>query len=257
MSNLKGRDKEGEAFSSSEDELETSFIARMQFCAERVGSVSALAKAAGISQSGIRRYFSGGEPTRPQLIAIAQAAGVGVAWLTAGEGGPSNGEEHLTEAGIARLHDMGKVTEEFQHHRQGMEDYAFVPLYDAQCSAGGGAWNENCRVLTHLSFTRYSLRKQGLTPEHLSAIRVDGDSMEPVLSSGDTVLIDHTRTHIEGEGIYVIRLDDHLYAKRLQRRFDGVAIISANKEYPEAFVPRDRLQELEVIGRAVWAAGWL
>ncbi|WP_431025336.1 S24 family peptidase [Halomonas sp. H5] len=55
----------------------------------------------------------------------------------------------------------------------------------------------------------------------------------------------------------MIRLDDYLYAKRLQRRFDGVAIISANKEYPEALVPRDRLQELEVIGRAVWAAGWL
>lgn len=139
----------------------------------------------------------------------------------------------------------------------GMEDYAFVPLYDAQCSAGDGAWNENCRVLTQLSFTRYSLRKQGLTPEHLSAIRVDGDSMEPVLEAGDTVLIDHTRTHIEGEGIYIIRLDDHLYAKRLQRSFDGVAVISENPSYDRITVPRDRLQELEIIGRAVWAAGWL
>ncbi|MBB3231742.1 S24 family peptidase [Halomonas stenophila] len=138
-----------------------------------------------------------------------------------------------------------------------MEDYAFVPLYDAQCSAGAGAWNDHCRVLTNLSFTRYSLRKQGLTPEHLSAIRVDGDSMEPVLHSGDTVLIDHTRTTIEGEGIYVIRLDDHLYAKRLQRSFDGVEIISANKDYERITVPKERMVELEVIGRAVWAAGWL
>ncbi|MGM0913720.1 MAG: S24 family peptidase [Pseudomonadota bacterium] len=137
------------------------------------------------------------------------------------------------------------------------EDYALVPLYDAQCSAGDGAWNENCQVLTHLAFTRYSLRKQGLTPEHLSAIRVDGDSMEPVLEAGDTVLIDHTRTHIEGEGIYIIRLDHHLYAKRLQRSFDGVAIISENSAYREIQVPRDRLDELEIIGRAVWAAGWL
>ncbi|MDX1465588.1 MAG: S24 family peptidase [Halomonas sp.] len=138
-----------------------------------------------------------------------------------------------------------------------MEDYAFVPLYDAQCSAGAGAWNDHCRVLTYLSFTRYSLRKQGLTPEHLSAIRVDGDSMEPVLHNGDTVLIDHTRTNIEGEGIYVIRLDDHLYAKRLQRSFDGVAVISENPSYDRLTVPKERLVELEVIGRAVWAAGWL
>lgn len=138
-----------------------------------------------------------------------------------------------------------------------MSDYALVPLYDAQCSAGDGAWNENCQVLTHLAFTRYSLRKQGLTPEHLSAIRVDGDSMEPVLEAGDTVLIDHTRTHIEGEGIYIIRLDHHLYAKRLQRSFDGVAVISENPSYDRITVPRDRLDELEIIGRAVWAAGWL
>ncbi|SJN08999.1 Phage repressor [Halomonas citrativorans] len=140
---------------------------------------------------------------------------------------------------------------------QGMDDYAFVPLYDAQCSAGDGAWNENCRVLTHISFTRYSLRKQGLTPDHLSAIRIDGDSMEPVLHSGDTVLIDHTRTAIEGEGIYILRLDGHLYAKRLQRNFDGVAIISANNAYDKVTVPRDRLHELEIVGRAVWSAGWL
>lgn len=180
----------------------------------------------------MRSYLSGDTyPALDRLVQLATDLGVESEWLAFG------------------LEPVGEMP--------GRGDYAFVPLYDAQCSAGGGAWNEHCRVLTQLSFTRYSLRKQGLTPEHLSAIRVDGDSMEPVLSSGDTVLIDHTRTHIEGEGIYVIRLDDHLYAKRLQRRFDGVAIISANKEYPEAMVPRDRLQELEVIGRAVWAAGWL
>lgn len=138
-----------------------------------------------------------------------------------------------------------------------MADYAFVPLYDAQCSAGHGAWNEGCQVLTYISFTRYSLRKQGLTPEHLSAIRVDGDSMEPVLHSGDTVLVDHTRTTIEGEGIYVVRLDGHLYAKRLQRNFDGVAVLSANPAYREVVVPRERIDELEIIGRAVWSAGWL
>nr|WP_240894197.1 S24 family peptidase [Halomonas alimentaria] len=164
-------------------------------------------------------------------------------------------QEHALP-GVAELHDLGKASGAFEDHLD-IEDYALVPLYDAQCSAGDGAWNENCQVLTHLAFTRHSLRKQGLTPEHLSAIRVDGDSMEPVLEAGDTVLIDHTRTTIEGEGIYIIRLDHHLYAKRLQRSFDGVAVISENPAYREIQVPRDRLDELEIIGRAVWAAGWL
>ena len=184
-------------------------------------------------------------PALDSVARLADAAGYSLAWIATGNG------ERTTRPGDTRDAAM-PMSEGIA-----ADDYAFVPLYDAQCSAGHGAWNENCRVLTHISFTRYSLRKQGLTPDHLSAIRIDGDSMEPVLHSGDTVLIDHTRTTIEGEGIYILRLDGHLYAKRLQRQFDSVAIISANPIYDKVIVPRDRLGELEIIGRAVWSAGWL
>ncbi|NQY77391.1 MAG: helix-turn-helix transcriptional regulator [Halomonas sp.] len=197
-------------------------------------SARAFSRRCGLSEGAIRSYLSGDTyPTLDRLMQIAEASKVDAQWLAFGEEKSPSPEV------------------------QGMDDYAFVPLYDAQCSAGAGAWNENCRVLTHISFTRYSLRKQGLTPEHLSAIRIDGDSMEPVLHSGDTVLIDHTRTTIEGEGIYILRLDGHLYAKRLQRQFNGVSIISANKEYDKVLVPQDQLHELDIIGRAVWSAGWL
>ena len=189
----------------------------------------------GLSEATLRSYLSGDTyPTLDRLELISSAANVDPEWLAFG-----------------RNKDQAEV------EPVGMEDYAFVPLYDAQCSAGAGSWNENSRVLTYLCFTRYSLRKQGLTPEHLSAIRIDGNSMETELSSGDTVLIDHTRTAIEGEGIYVLRFDGHLYAKRLQRNFDGVTIISANSDYAPVNVPKDRLNELEVVGRAVWSAGWL
>lgn len=82
---MKEHNENESCLSSSAKELESSFIERMKLCAERVGSVSALARAAGISQSGIRRYFSGGEPSRPQLIAIAKAADVTVAWLATGK----------------------------------------------------------------------------------------------------------------------------------------------------------------------------
>ncbi|MGZ8219360.1 helix-turn-helix domain-containing protein [Methylomagnum sp.] len=69
-----------------ESALDEGFVARMQRCAERVGSVNALARKADLSQSGIRRYFSGGEPTRKVLIAIANAADVDFLWLATGAG---------------------------------------------------------------------------------------------------------------------------------------------------------------------------
>lgn len=69
-----------------ESSIDPDFIDRMQKCADLAGSVNALARKAELSQSGIRRYFTGGDPTRRVLIAIANAAGVDFAWLATGAG---------------------------------------------------------------------------------------------------------------------------------------------------------------------------
>lgn len=214
--------------------------ARIRRCAEIAGSGDELARITAIPRRTLEYYLTGqSEPKVSRCVEIAKAVGVDVGWLVSGEG-----EERPVGAAAAGVIDD--------------EQYALIPLYDARCSAGHGSWNEGCAVLTHLAFTRYSLRKKGLEAARLSAIRVDGDSMEGLLSDGDTVMIDHGRNALEGEAVYVIRLDDHLYAKRLQRQFDGsVEIISQNKEYRPMVVPKDRLGELEIIGRVVWSAGWM
>jgi len=93
MNNLKVGKEDESSGSTSSIELESSFIARIEYCASRAGSVSALARKAKISQSGIRRYFSGGEPTRPHLVALAQASGVSLLWLATGEVDPDQGAE--------------------------------------------------------------------------------------------------------------------------------------------------------------------
>ncbi|MCB2251672.1 helix-turn-helix domain-containing protein [Pseudomonas chlororaphis] len=188
----------------------------------------------GLSEGAIRSYLSGETyPTLDRLEQIAKAAGVSAMWLAFGE---EQRTQHVIED----------------------DKYSYVPLYDARCSAGHGSWSEGARVLTHLAFTTYSLRKQGLEPARLSAIRVDGDSMEGLLSDGDTVLIDHGRNTLEGEAVYVIRLDDHLYAKRLQRQIGGgVAVISTNPAYQTMTVAKENLNDLEIIGRVVWAGGWV
>lgn len=176
------------------------------------------------------------EPKASRLVAIAKTAGVDVGWLVSGEGTKHPGEAP-----------------------KGQEDlYDYVPLYDAYISQGHGGWSEGARILTMLAFTKYSLRKKGLLPECLAAVRVVGDSNEPELSDGDTVMVDLRRNQFQGEGFYVIRLDDLLYAKRLQRQFDGgVMVISANSAYPPLMVPRDRLDTLHVVGQIVWSGGWM
>ncbi|MDO2137952.1 S24 family peptidase, partial [Escherichia coli] len=85
-----------------------------------------------------------------------------------------------------------------------------------------------------------------------------GDSMEPLLSDGDAVVIDQDLRPVRDEAIYVIRVGDQLYAKRLQRQFDGsIAIISENKAYKDMVVPKDQLSNLDIIGRVVWLGRWM
>lgn len=213
--------------------------ARIRQCAEIAKSGDELARLTGIPRRTLEYYLTGqSEPKVARCIDIAKAVGVDLTWLASGEGEPfpASAKEAPLDA----------------------DTYAFIPLYDARCSSGHGAWNERARVLTNLAFTRYSLRKKGLSPERLACLRNDGDSMKGLIEDDDTVMIDQSRNALEGEGVYVILLNDHLYAKRLQREFDGsVLIISHNKEYKDLVVPQNRLDELVIVGRAVWAGGWL
>ncbi|MFU3068460.1 XRE family transcriptional regulator [Pseudomonas aeruginosa] len=222
--------------SATEPENDAAFIERLRSIVAIAGSASALARNAGISQGGLQRYLKGGEPTRRVLISLAKAAGVNLGWLMTGEGSQKSEEREAT----------------------GSDQYVYVPLYDARVSAGHGSWSEGAHVITQLAFTRYSLSKKGLEPTRMSAVRVGGDSMEPLLSDGDAVVIDHDLRTVRDEAIYVIRVGDQLYAKRLQRQFDGsIAIISENKAYKDMVVPKDQLSDLDIIGRVVWLGRWM
>lgn len=189
--------------------------------------------------SSLSRWIAGeGMPAFDSLAALAAARGVSLDWIATGKG-----EMCPADSGALSGPDA---------------DYAYIPLYDAYISQGHGAWNEGARVLAMLAFTRYSLRKKGLEPKQLAAVRVDGDSNEPELSEGDTVMVDLSRNHFQGEAFYVIRLNDLLFAKRLQREFDGsMSVISANSAYHPVRVPVERLDSLEIVGRVVWAGGWM
>lgn len=196
------------------------------------------AESAKVALSSLMRWISGeGMPAFNSLALLASAKGVSLDWIASGKG--------EMFAGIAADEPAD-------------DEYAYVPLYDAKISQGHGAWTEGARILTMLAFTKYSLRKKGLIPSNLAAVRVDGDSNEPTMKDGDTVMVDLARNHIQGDGFYVIRLDDLLYAKRLQRQLDGgVTVISANSAYQPIHVPGSHLDRLHVVGRVVWSGGWL
>jgi phage repressor protein C with HTH and peptisase S24 domain len=92
------------------------------------------------------------------------------------------------------------------------------------------------------------------SPERLSIVRVEGDSMSPTLNAGDDILVD--LGDCEGrlrDGIYVLRIDDALVVKRLALNPVGrrVTIQSDNPAYSDW--PDCGLNEIYCIGRVIWA----
>jgi phage repressor protein C with HTH and peptisase S24 domain len=137
------------------------------------------------------------------------------------------------------------------------EGFIGIPEIDVRASAGPGALHEGLEEtkVTWLfpeAIVRHEFRAP---PNGLRMITVDGDSMEPMLSSGDRILIDTSQRVPVPPGIFVIWDGMGLVAKRVEHIPNSdppkVLIKSVNPEY-QAY---ERIaEEVNVVGRVVWAA---
>ena len=127
-----------------------------------------------------------------------------------------------------------------------------IPRLALGASAGPGAVG----LAQEIPYDSFRLSDQwllenGLRGADLSAIRVEGDSMEPLLRSGDEIFVDRAKRG--GEGVFVVRIGDALHVKQVRASApDTIALISANEAYAPLELPR---AEVEVIGRVVWKGG--
>ncbi len=129
-----------------------------------------------------------------------------------------------------------------------------VPRLAIEASAGPGAAEQRELPFDSFRFSRKWLREHGLEAGKLSAVRVIGDSMEPLLREGDDLLVDLSGRAFR-DGVYVLRLDGNLLVKRVTSQGAGrFSILSQNLSYPPITVSAE---ELELVGRVVWKSGRL
>lgn len=131
-------------------------------------------------------------------------------------------------------------------------DWVDVPRLDIGASAGPGALPDAEVPFDAFRFSKRWLTEQGLEGAQLSAITVEGDSMEPLLRDGDEILVDRAPRPFR-DGVHVVRLGDTLMVKRVASQGAGrLALLSQNLAYPPVEVSAD---EVEIIGRVVWKGG--
>jgi phage repressor protein C with HTH and peptisase S24 domain len=205
-------------------------------------------------------------PDRAKLVELAEAGRTSLASLSAMLGrNPSylqqfvrkGSPRKLEEADRRRLAEFFGVSEvalgaDPDHARAAAADeFITVPRLPLDASAGPGAFSAEEISFDSFRFSRRWLREMGLEGADLTAIRVEGDSMEPTLRSGDEIFVDRNKR--SGEGIHVVRIGDALHVKQVQASAPGrIALISANDSYAPIDLARE---EVEVIGRVVWKGG--
>jgi len=90
-------------------------------------------------------------------------------------------------------------------------------------------------------------------PTSLATHRIDGDSMSPTLSDGDTILVDTEDRWMLRDGIYALQSASGILVKRLSVHpvTKRLAILSDNSAYPS--FPDCDPAAIGIIGRLIWA----
>ena len=124
------------------------------------------------------------------------------------------------------------------------EGYRTIPEYNVRVSAGHGEFTGIEEVKQNLQMPKLFLPENG----QVGFVRVEGDSMTPTIAHGDYVAVEFDSGYTS-DGLYLIRIDDAVFVKRLQRKFGGVRIISDNQQYEEMNVSPDDGNDFGLIGR--------
>ena len=134
--------------------------------------------------------------------------------------------------------------------------FAQVPELDVRASAGHGAFHEGDEEIKAVwmfpdAVIRHELRARSA---NLRIITIDGDSMEPLLASGDRVLVDTAQRVPAPPGIFVIWDGLGIVAKRIEHiptaEPSRIVIKSVNPLYGDYERPTE---EVNIIGRVIWA----
>jgi phage repressor protein C with HTH and peptisase S24 domain len=131
-----------------------------------------------------------------------------------------------------------------------------IPEVRVVAAAGGGSVAEyeplGDNWFFPVAWLRHELRAKAAD---LKIISIDGDSMEPVLESGDKVLIDTSRVAPTPPGIFVLHDGLGLVAKQVEfiPNTDpaGLVIKSANPRYQDY---ERTVDEVNIVGRVIWFA---
>lgn len=128
-----------------------------------------------------------------------------------------------------------------------------IPVYAITAGMGRGRLVDSEEILKIVvvdQSTFGDMRLSG-TGHGIVAVYADGESMEPTIPPKSIVFVDKNQRDLR-DGVYLVRLEDMIYVKRLQRLPDHkMKVISDNPIYKPFDVDLKNGDDFEILGKVV------
>ncbi|MDE3972944.1 helix-turn-helix domain-containing protein [Glaesserella parasuis] len=184
------------------------------------------------------------EPQASMIIKIAEFLGVMPNYLLTGE------QSQPQEAkGI-----VARAFEALEKERTEQDEVEMLASFESiEVSAGFGSFNVGVTEPDgQVPYDSNLLRNLDVKPKHCGVFWANGSSMLPTIHNGDQLLVDFSKKDVKNDKVYLVQNGDSVWVKRVKIEWDGVELISDNKEeYRPIRISADEAQNLQIIGQVV------
>ncbi|HCS9097463.1 TPA: helix-turn-helix domain-containing protein [Staphylococcus aureus] len=228
-----------------------------QIMSERKISQSELSRRTGIGRNSISDYLNGKyEAKQDKVFELAKALNVNEAWLM---GFDISKNRKIENNDIASIYS--KLTPPRQKN---VLNYANEQL-DEQNTKGDNIVDINSYKQDRIAVkvngcvsagvgerlhgeTLFTEMVKAPIPPHDLALKVNGDSMEPMFKDGEIIFVEKTHNIKNGQiGIFII--EEEAYVKKVFVEDDRLTLVSLNKEYRDLHFYRN--ESVRLVGKVI------
>lgn len=215
-----------------------------------IASQMDMARALGVNRSAVTQAKNRNAVPSKWVLALSRHYSLSPDWLEFGTGVARSAALGAPDA-VSLLRRAKELQSEAGGEVNATGPVLMVPKVQARLCAGAGSMELEAVPVSEHPFPLSWLSRMG-TPSAMVFMDVIGDSMEPDIKDGDMVLVDQSVTALTPKVVMAVGYEDAIYIKRLEKRPQGLALLSDNQEYAPLTIRGDEMDTFRVIGKVVW-----